>query len=140
MTETGTANIFTIEQQRAFFWQLIRNLDKLRNSYGGLTLDNLGSDIEMVSEEYPGDFYRARVRLYTVHHSYTITGTATGEGGTLSCVMLNRAPLPGENHPRGRDMPSGPLNLGTWAEILGSIVAFEMIILTGGVGIDRDKT
>lgn len=79
---------------------------------------------------------RCRFRLYTRTNVYTIVAREHGGGtktGYLGCQASSRMPRAGEDCARGRDLSDGDLSEETWRRILGEIVSFEMVGISGSV-------
>ena len=70
------------------------------------------------------------VRIYTRERRYQIKAVARFDGSDyLGCGMSLRAPLAGETHTRGRDLPDGSLTEETWLLILSAIIREELVRL-----------
>ena len=66
--------------------------------------------------------------IYTNENRYSISATVYDDGHTyLGCTASCRKPRAGEDWTRGSDLADGDLSLKTWTEILGDIVAYELV-------------
>lgn len=66
--------------------------------------------------------------IYTNDNRYSISASIYEDGDTyLRCTASSRKPRAGEDWTRGNDLADGDLNLETWNEILGDIVAYELV-------------
>ena len=70
-----------------------------------------------------------RVKLYTDRYQYCIN--VHWDTNYLGTSVDSRKPRAGEFHTRGNDLADGPLNIGTWHDILANIVAYEAVALEG---------
>jgi len=78
---------------------------------------------------------RLVLRLYTAASRYQIAAVERGttgltgndSDGYLGATVSARAPRPGEDQTRGRDLTDGPLDRATWDRILRDIVACELV-------------
>jgi hypothetical protein len=77
---------------------------------------------------------RLILALYTTQSRYRIAAVERLPGGPfkragvyLGAQVSSRAPRPGEDHTRGRDLADGPLSQDTWRRVLADIVACELV-------------
>lgn len=69
--------------------------------------------------------------IFTEKHEYIIRAIERENGKNyLGCIVINRAPWPGEKHNRGNDLADGDLTLETWNNIMSDIISCELIDIT----------
>lgn len=76
----------------------------------------------------PEGSQEVRVRFYTESNEYSISAIVHPDGNSyLGCTTWARKTRAGEDHPRGNDLPDGPLTEETWRRILAAIVGYELV-------------
>jgi hypothetical protein len=68
--------------------------------------------------------------FYTHNNQYNIKAKIPSDdssNGYLGCIASARTPRAGEDWTRGNDLPDGPLNKKTWAQIIRAIVSYEIV-------------
>jgi len=80
--------------------------------------------LKITKEEDRHDSPTYKIHFYTDKHAYHISAVV---GHYLGCILINRAPWPGEDHTRGSDFPDGKYQDSTWLRIVHKILSHEML-------------